>query len=277
MPELAEVEFGRKEAAAVATGRRIDEVWCDEDEIVFVGARVVDVRRCLLGRRVDSTGRHGKYIWFELDRRPWPLFHFGMTGAFRVRGRDPLHIEASPKHPDRTWPPRFAKIHLTFDDGGELVMTNARRLGRIRLVEDPMHEPPLSKLGFDPYLQMPSVDEFAGRVQGRRVTLKGLLLNQAFAAGVGNWLADEVLYQAGLDPRRRGVDLSADEVARMHAKLRDIVAHAVAVDADKARFPKTWLFHQRWGKKPGAEIGGRAIEHMTVAGRTTAWVPESQR
>lgn len=278
MPELAEVEFGRTVAASVALGRKIREVWCDDDDIVFAGVKPSRVQSYLQGRTVVGTGRHGKYIWFELDQRPWPLFHFGMTGAFRIMGRDPLEIEASPspKTPDRSWPPRFAKICLTFEDGGQLVMTNARRLGRIRLLEDPLTEAPLNKLGFDPYLSMPSAAEFTQAVLRRKVTIKGLLLNQSFASGVGNWIADEVLYQSGIDPRRRACDLSPPEIQNLQISLVNIVHTAVKVDADKTRFPKSWLFHERWGKKADASIDGQPIEHMTVAGRTTAWVPTRQ-
>jgi formamidopyrimidine-DNA glycosylase len=107
--------------------------------------------------------------------------------------------------------------------------------------------------------------------------VKGLLLDQAFTAGVGNWIADEVLYQAGIDPRRPAGDLDADEVKRLRAKLRHVVRKAVDVDAEKDRFPRTWLFHRRWGKEEGAVTArGERIEHITVAGRTTAWVPTHQ-
>lgn len=277
MPELAEVEFGRKEAERVALGRRIARVEAAEDEIVFCGVPADEVQARLQGRTVVATRRHGKYIWFELDRRPWPLFHFGMTGAFRVQGRDPLELASSPEEPDRSWPPRFTKIHLVFEDGGELVMTNARRLGRIRLLEDPPREPPISKLGFDPYLAMPRPVDFVERLTRRRVAVKALLLDQGFAAGVGNWLADEILFQARIDPRRRASDLSAEEARRVHAKMKAIVKKAVEVDADKARFPRSWLFHHRWGKQADARVGGHAIEHIEIGGRTTAWVPALQR
>lgn len=277
MPELAEVEFGRKEAARIAQGKKITEVWAAEDEIVFAGVPAKEVQSSLRGRTVVDTHRHGKYIWFELDRRPWPLFHFGMTGAFRVQGKDPLPLASSPDEPDRSWPPRFTKIHLVFEDGAELVMTNARRLGRIRFFEDPRAEPPVSKLGFDPYLEMPSPADFVKALLRRKVAVKALLLNQAFAAGVGNWLADEILYQAGIDPRRRAADLTEAEARRVHAKMKAIVAKAVEVDADKARFPKTWLFHHRWGKQADARVRGHVIEHLEIGGRTTAWVPDLQR
>jgi formamidopyrimidine-DNA glycosylase len=201
-----------------------------------------------------------------------------MTGAFRTPASNAVTLASSPTGPrDDGWPPRFAKIRLRFDDGGDLVMTNKRRLGRIRLRDDPEGEPPISRLGFDPLLDLPPPREFAQRLGTRRVSVKGLLLDQSFAAGVGNWIADEVLYQARIDPRRRAGDLTADEAERVRKKLRSVVRAAVAANAEKDRFPRTWLFHHRWGRREDARTSrGEAVEFLEVAGRTTAWVPAVQ-
>lgn len=275
MPELAEVEVGRKIAEAAVGGCRLLRVECAEDAIVFDGVAPKRVQTALEGARVEAVHRYGKHLWFELDRSPHPLFHFGMTGAFRIPGTRALDLESGIRD-DGEWPPRFTKIRIVAEGGAELAMTNARRLGRIRLREDPLREPPLSELGFDPYWGMPRLRDFAARLGRRKIPLKALLLDQGFAAGVGNWLADEILFQARLDPRRSALSLEPDEVRRLHAKLKSIVKTAVAVDAEKDRFPKTWLFHKRWGKKAGT-IRGHRIEHLTLAGRTTAWVPALQR
>lgn len=279
MPELPEVEHGRRLAESVAQGRVIARVRCVRDPIVFDGVSAARMRRALTGKRVDAVCRRGKQLWFRLDRPPHPLFHFGMTGAFVTPEASPLRLASSPSHrPDEGWPPRFAKIRLFFDDGGELVMTNKRRLGRIRLRERPEEEPPISRLGFDPLLDLPGPREFSRRIGRRTGNLKGLLLDQSFAAGVGNWIADEVLFQAGIDPRRDAGSLSVEETERLRKKLRLVVRRAVEVDADKGRFPRGWLFHRRWGRDPDARTAaGQRIEFLEVAGRTTAWVPGVQR
>ncbi|MEZ5066104.1 MAG: DNA-formamidopyrimidine glycosylase family protein [bacterium] len=278
MPELPEVEAGRRLAERVAAGRTIRRVWCDEDPIVFDGVTPAHVRKALTGRRVHGVHRRGKHLWMTLDRAPHPLFHFGMTGAFRSPDTEPLVLASSGSRRDAGWPPRFAKIRLELDDGGELVMVNKRRLGRIRLRENPPAEPPISELGFDPIVDPPSPAEFARLLARRTGTLKGVLLDQGFAAGVGNWIADEVLYQAKLDPRRSVADLSAVEIRRLRTVLLRVVEKAVSVDADKKRFPRTWLFHSRWGREALARTAkGEDIEFLTIAGRTTAWVPSVQR
>ena len=105
-----------------------------------------------------------------------------------------------------------------------------------------------------------------------------MLLDQSFAAGVGNWIADEVLYQARLDPRRAANSLTPKEEKALHGALSRVIQRAVSVDADKTRFPRGWLFHVRWGKNVGAQTrAGEDIVFETIAGRTTAWVPSRQR
>ena len=279
MPELPEVDAARLAARRVAVGRRIVAVRCAPDPIVFQGVPPARFRRALVGRLVRNVRRHGKHLWFELDRRPWPCFHFGMTGGFRTPGRRAVRLVSSGrKGPGRAWPPRFAKLSLEFDDGGELVIVDARRLGRIRLREDPPSEPPISRLGFDAFLGLPSPARFGAELRRRGSPVKAILLDQTFAAGVGNWIADEVLYQARIDPRRRGHSLSAAEAGRLRRALRSVLATAVAVRADSDRFPRTWLFHHRWGRNLDAVTArGERIRHQTIGGRTTAWVPDVQR
>ncbi len=277
MPELPEVERARRLAARVGVGKRIVRVWCAKDPIVVDGTTPAKMKRTLLDRAITGAGRRGKYFWLELDRRPWPLFHLGMTGDLRSRDEAPTQLESSPRTPETGWPPRFAKLRLEFDDGAELAFTNKRRLGRLRLREDPLTTLPISRLGFDPLTDLPDPRRFADLLSDRSGVLKSVLLDQGFAAGVGNWIADEVLFQARLDPRRRANTLTQSETGKLRSALKRVVTRAVAVDADKTRFPRSWLFHQRWGKPRDARIGGEPIEFLTLGGRTTAWVPTRQR
>ena len=277
MPELPEVEHGRSLADTVARGRTITNVRCAKDEIVFQGKGVAAIRRALQNKEVIAVCRRGKQLWFELDRPPHPLFHFGMSGAFHTPSTSTLQLKSGPTVHDTQWPPRFLKMHLFFDDGGELVMTDARRLGRISIRDDPENELPIARLGFDPSLDLPGPQVFCEMLRGRAARIKALLLDQSFAAGVGNWIADEVLFQARIDPRRHANTLSEAEAKLLRRRLKSVVETAVKVNADSSRYPRTWLFHRRWGRRRGAKTTqGEPIEHITVGGRTTAWVPNVQ-
>jgi len=279
MPELPEVETARRATLAVARGRRIIRVEVVPDPLVYEGASPTRWKRALLGRRVLRVHRHGKHLWLELDRRPWPVIHFGMTGGIHTPLTGTVRLMSHGKQAPRTgWPPRFSKLILGFDGGGELAVADARRLGRLRLRENPPEEPPVSLLGFDAWRGLPSFVHFRDLVRTRSAPVKAVLLDQSFAAGVGNWIADEVLYQARIDPRRRAGTLTDDEIRRLRNRLRSVVAVSVRASNDSDRYPRTWLFHDRWGRNPKAYTArGEKIRHDTISGRTTAWVPAVQR
>jgi formamidopyrimidine-DNA glycosylase len=264
LPELPEVEAARKTALRRLKGRRIVAARCPPDSIVLQGVSPKRIENALRGATVVDAGRFGKHLWFELDRKPWPVFHFGMTGGF--------HYLSS-----KAETPRFLRLELTLDDGRRFAFTDPRRFGRLRLAHDPRNEPPLSGLGHDPLFGLPRAADLAALLASRKAPIKALLLDQKAFAGVGNWIADEVLYQAAIRPQRRAADLSRPEVARLRSTLLRIIRRAVAVDADSDRFPPGWLFHRRWGRVSGSTTSsGEPIVHDTVGGRTTAWVPSRQ-
>jgi formamidopyrimidine-DNA glycosylase len=170
------------------------------------------------------------------------------------------------------------KLRLVTDRAVKVAFRDPRRFGRIRLQQDPPKEPPIARLGFDPLLEPPTARELRLALSRRKAPLKAVLLDQAVFAGVGNWVADEILYQARLSPLRPASSLSAAEASRLRGALLRVVRAAVAAEADADRFPRTWLFHHRWGRRAGTStVRDEPIEHVTVGGRTTAWAPSRQR
>jgi formamidopyrimidine-DNA glycosylase len=264
VPELPEVETVRRLAERTLRGRRIAAVAVADDRLVCDRVAPRAVASALRGATVNAARRKGKHFWLELDRRPWPVFHLGMSGWFHAyRGGER---------------PRFWKIEIVAEDGGRFAMSDPRRLGRIRLRHEPLAEPPLANLGLDALEELPPAAELGRLLRRRSAPVKAALLDQTLLAGVGNWIADEVLYQAAIDPRRPASRLSPPELARLRRALASVVGHAVRVGAEDARFPRTWLFHHRWGKKKDARTArGERIVHLTVGGRTTAFVPARQR
>lgn len=265
MPELPEVETSRREVEQAALGRTIKHVCVMRDSIVFEDVPASEFDRCLVGRTITGSDRWGKHFWLELDQRPWLVFHFGMTGWVHVyRGEEQR--------------PKFMKIELELEDGTRLAYRDPRRLGRVRLRHDPRMEKPISELGFDPVHHLPPMSFFRDELSRRKSPIKAVLLDQSFSAGVGNWIADEVLYQSRINPRRRACTLSKVEVGRLREKLNFIINMAIMVGSDDSRFPRTWLFHYRWGKVKSAVDGyGNPIQFETVGGRTTAWVRSIQK
>ncbi|KAH9563242.1 hypothetical protein CY35_05G115300 [Sphagnum magellanicum] len=198
---------------------------------------------------------------------------FGITflsGMFHVT------LSSSKAKDDEEFPTKYFKVHLELDSGVEMAFTDKRRFARVRLLPEPSKEPPISELGFDALTELPSEEDFQSGIKSKKGSIKGLLLDQSFLAGIGNWVADEVLYQAKIHPEQPATILSTDDCKHLRAAIHEVVEKAVEVDADSERFPENWIFHQRWHRKPG-KLDGNQIETIAVNGRTSAYVPALQK
>ena len=275
MPELAEVEYGAALARKTLIGATIEDADVFEDTKVLVNVTHQKLKRVLKGAQLTEIRRIGKYIEWTLLNGVQIVIHFGMTGSFRVHGEDVVKLQSHGKEKDAQWPPRFIKFRLKTDAGNELAFVNSRRFGKVWLVED-NEDNPLNRLGYDAHDGLPPAKQLFDELQGKKANLKAKLLDQAWIAGLGNWLVDDILFAAGISPHRRVGELTLDEVKALRKATKSIVEKAVQVEADSTRFPKEWLFHQRWEAKKGGELGdGLLVE--TVAGRTTVWSPSQQR
>lgn len=280
MPELAEVETVCRLMRRVLVGKRVKAIEVVSDAIVFQASRK-NIEDALVGRTVRAIGRRGKTFWLELaGPGPTVYGHLGMSGWIREVGTEGIRLQGHGDAPfdDEAGRPRFLKLRIDVPGGRSIAFTDARRLGRIWLGPAPEDEPRIQRLGRDAHDDLPSPAELAEAFARRKIPIKALLLAQTLLAGLGNWLVDEVLYQARISPKRLASSLDAREIAALRRKIASVVKTAVDVGADHARFPKSWLFEHRWGGDRGAQqIGGHRIVREEVGGRTTAWVPALQK
>lgn len=280
MPELPEVETVRKTLARVLKGKRIVTAEVLPDSIMMFGVEPTVIQAALEGRTVTDVGRHGKYWWLEFEDKPWVYGHLGMSGWVRELGADSIRLREHGKMPfdDESGRPRFLKVLLEAEDGGRVAFTDGRRLGRLWLSSNAKTDKKMGKLGRDVYDDLPNDQELFAILQKRKAPIKALLLDQKLFAGIGNWIADEVLFWGKIAPKRLGSSLTLKEVKELRKAIVEVVGKAVEVGADKEQFPKNWLFHHRWEGSRGAEfIEGKPIIRETVGGRTTAWVPKVQK
>ncbi|KAJ3984055.1 AtMMH-1 [Lentinula detonsa] len=299
MPELPEVERAVKHIRRIGLNKVIERVETTEDNIVYSETTHEDFANEITGRMITGVKRYGKSFFLELEGKgKLPVLHFGMTGMLQVKGEKAMYYKETPRSAPSDWPPRFMKVHAnqtesfilhlrdrSTQETAEIAFMDARRLGRIRLRDSPATEAPISELGFDPILCMPSLEVFEALVKKRACPMKALLLDQSFSAGVGNWVADEILYHARVHPKQRCNTLTTTQIGDLHRCTKFVCETAVSVDADDTKFPEDWLFKHRWGKgkKTKAEplklpSGQPAtIQWVTVGGRTSAYVAELQQ
>lgn len=262
-------------------GKPITQVEIVRDALVFTGLPPQTLEKALLGRTVREVGRRGKFFWLTLSGKGATVFgHLGMSGWVREVTTEGTRLRGHGQAPfdDAHGRPRFLKLGLHTRDGSGVAFTDPRRLGRIWLGSSPDAEPRIERLGRDALDDLPSKADLLALFARRRIPIKAVLLDQSVLAGIGNWIADEVLYQARIAPKRSAATLTPQEVGALRRTIRSVLSKAVEVGADHQRFPRSWLFEHRWGGTRGVDqIAGQAILREQVGGRTTAWVPSRQK
>mmetsp|Transcript_38747 Transcript_38747/g.51054 ORF Transcript_38747/g.51054 Transcript_38747/m.51054 type:complete len:422 (+) Transcript_38747:53-1318(+) len=290
MPELPEVESARSMLERCCKGIKIRKAVLKEqgggprtgkfdDIIVDDDVPMQTLKKALEGRTFVEICRKGKQLYFIHDKPPHSLWHFGMTGFFYVEGDvPPAYKRFSPDL--ATWPPRFCKVELQFENGVKLAFCDPRRLGRIKLRDDPLVQDPLSLLAPDPVLSPLPFETFLEKMRKITAPVKAVLLDQnRIVCGVGNWIADEVCFQAKIHPSAPCNTLSDCQLKLLLECIGNVCRSAVEVDAQSDKFPSGWLFHYRWNKGAGPTKmpDGKRIHFETVGGRTTAIVEGVQR
>jgi formamidopyrimidine-DNA glycosylase len=258
VPELPDVERFRRAFARRAAGRTVAAVWADPT--ILRNTTVEELGRALVGRRFEEPERRGKWLVAWTDGAAL-LLHFGMTGDVVWSGDEPE------RH-------RHDRLAMTFVDGGELRYRNMRKLGGVWLAHGPGEVGAiLGRVGPDA-LEISRV-AFLGRLARRRGGVKAALMDQSFVAGVGNILADEILWQVRLHPKTPIQALRPREREALSERMQAVLHEAVDRYDDIADEP-SWLWHVRG--LPGAACPrcGTPLERTTAAGRTTYFCPRCQ-
>lgn len=260
MPELIEIEHYRQ-LARQAVGRRIGGVFAPDPWYLKGGLTAQEMEDALVDRTIDADRRIGKLLILDLDDGHSLGLRFGMTGRLLVDGLANIDgLEYSTGRDEPAWD-RFG---LRLDGGGELRMRDPRRLGGVTL------DPDLSRLGPDATTVTPRQLD---RVLGTSVApLKVRLMDQARMAGLGNLLADEIMWRAALDPARPAGSLSAAERRRLHRVIRRTLA-------DLGNRGGSHTGDLQVARVVGASCprDGAPMERRTVGGRTTYSCPKHQR
>ena len=264
MPELAEVEWFRKQWNP-GRGNIVVDVRVHRGKYVFRGTDSDALCQNLVGEKMLSSARRGKQMLFEFSADNWVGIHLGMTGKTHVEPRD-----FRPGKHD----------HLVLrQQKRALVFTDPRQLGHVRFHHGPQEPawwqrdaPEINSREFD--------QKFLGGFldRHRRAPIKGVLLMQNGFPGIGNWMADEILWRAKVLPSKRSGKLTTRERAAILRAAKFVVRRSLeTLGRDFSDPPRGWLIHQKWKRSGICPKHCIPLRHTTIGGRTTAWCPRCQR
>ncbi|MGE3621467.1 MAG: Fpg/Nei family DNA glycosylase [Acidimicrobiia bacterium] len=259
MPELIEVEAYRGLAERIV-GRTVARAEALDGWYLRGDRDPRDVGRALRGRVVQAARRTGKVLFLDTDG-PTVALRFGMTGRLVLDGAGPIdRLEYASGRDDPAW----IRFRLRFVEGGALWISDPRRLGSVELDADE------DVLG--PDAASVSRADLGRILAGSRTALKARLLDQGRIAGIGNLLADEALWRAGIDPARPAGSLSGPELGRLHRHLAATIGQLTERGGSH-----TGDLHV--ARVPGATCprDGAVLLRRTIGGRTTYSCPRHQR
>ncbi|NMB87320.1 MAG: bifunctional DNA-formamidopyrimidine glycosylase/DNA-(apurinic or apyrimidinic site) lyase [Chloroflexi bacterium] len=276
MPELPEVETiaralrqGGRGAPAIAgaqiTAARL--LWprtlAEPDGAGFLGR--------VAGQRIEAVGRRGKFVRLQLTR-DWLLIHLRMTGDLRVEAQCDPDGSPLPLAP-------HDRLVLDFAGGYRLAFNDARKFGRVWLVDDP--ETILGGLGPEPLDEALTPAVFYANLHARRRQLKPLLLDQSFLAGMGNIYTDEALHVARLHPLQPSERLNPAQAGVLLDSIRTVLLEGIrhnGASIDWAyrggNFQNTFRVYQRTGE--ACPVCGATIQRTVIGQRGTHFCPVCQ-
>ena len=262
MPELAEVAFYSKKWAP-GLGDKVVEVICRERARIYRTADPAAIRRGLKGKTLTGIETKGKQMRFLFEEASLGL-HLGMTGKLLVKKGD----HEPGKHDHLVI--RQTKRSLVFRD--------ARMFGALKFEAGAEPQwwttlpPEVVSRGFT----LKAVTDYLRRRKGS--PLKAVLLQQERFPGVGNWMADEILWRCRLHPARKAGTLDAEETETLYRETKKLCRDALRIIGTKyGRPPASWLFRHRWRRGGKCPRDGSVLRREEIGGRTTAWCLKCQR
>ena len=279
MPELPEVEAVARALRPLVQGKRIRCVHVFHP-IVTRPQPQAQFRRMVGKRRIQDVGRHGKYLFLELDRGLIEM-HFRFDGQLiwfssarellkRANAGDRgVHVDVALE---------FSKGVLGFADG--------RHFGRVHAWESREECKPLRQLGVDAGSGKFTARFLEGKLRASKRELKEFLMDQSKIAGIGNIYSSEALWQAKLNPLRRADSLNEGEARRLHKAIVSVLRRALECCLNPAPDfvdPRWWFqglekilrAYQREGE--ACKRCGQPIRRVEQGGRSTYYCPKCQR
>jgi len=252
MPELPEVEMYRRYAEETALHQKISEIEIHHSKVL--DGEEHDFREQLLGARFTGTGRWGKNLFLQTQNNNIVFMHFGMTGNL-----DYYHVSVET--------PKYARVVFHFENEFKLAYISKRMFGRLGVVPSIAQYVATKSLGKD--AMDISVDQFSEALAGKNKNIKAALLDQSVTAGVGNWIADEILFQARIYPTSSTRNLNSDQLRVIYDKMNEIIQTSIEVEAVRDELPPHYI--TRYGRKTAIDCPRckKVIDKTEVGGRGT--------
>lgn len=271
MPELAEVEFYRQRWT-IGHGAKVLLIHTHPHSRIFRGEQPESIAHALSGTLFRDSEAVAKQMLFRFSGGHWLGLHLGMTGELKTA---PADYQAG-KHDH----------FMIRQKQQSLVFADPRMFGRLQYHQGenaPSWWTSIAPAVLSERFTLASLTAFLTR--RARTPIKAVLLMQEQFPGIGNWMADEILWRSAIHPRRQAGFLTLQEIQTLRREcrqvcrlaLRHIAGHGGKLPPDlNVNIPDTWLFNHRWRDGGICPRSGVPLIREEIGGRTTCWSPGLQ-
>jgi len=290
MPELPEVETIRKDLEKKIIGKKI------------VGIKIVQKKsiknssskfiKALRNNYVKNIARKGKLLILELNNNNYLLIHhLRMTGQLVYVKSSDIHSIKYSAFNQLIKSPFIINSHtrviLLFENKSKLYFNDIRRFGYLQIASEKEKDKTMEKMGVDALSESFNLEVLKKSFKNKNRTLKSLLLDQKIIAGIGNIYADEICFDAKLDPKRKANELDDNELKRLYNSIKSVLKLAINhrgttfsdytdTSGKKGNFAKLLKVYGR-EKENCKNCGRKSIQKIKLAGRTTRFCENCQR
>ena len=292
MPELPEVETIVRQLNKTIEGEVITDLWTDSPNNLKGNFTVEKVRSLTRNRKILKVERRGKNILIFLDQDLILWIHLKLTGHLLIGFYDFEDNHWQPRAKGALLDPQNRFLHWVFSlkSGKELVLSDMRKFAKIVLLttEDLKQEKDLNDLGIDPLsleFNQKKLEEILSSARGE---IKKVLMDQKTISGIGNIYANEVLWEAKINPFKKAKELKKEEIKRLLQAIRKILALAIKyqgtsaedetyrnLEGEKGAYAKFLKVYQKEGG-PCSRCG-TLIKRVKNQGRSTFYCPQCQK
>ena len=282
MPELPEVETIVRELDQVLSGKKITAV------SVLRAKSFIGDEKELVGKTIESVERRSKMTVVGFSHYPKKLvIHLKMTGQL-------IYLSGTQRvvggHPTPDWvnelPSKSTRVVVELDNGARLFFNDLRVFGWLKLMKKEAWEKLTAKLPPDVTDKEFSLDFFRSVLAKSGRPIKLVLMDQAKFGGVGNIYANDALYLARINPKRKAKELTGKEGEGLYEAVKKVISLGIkygGASVDKyvdaagwgGKYQEHFLVYGRNGQK--CKRDGKVIKKIKLGGRGTYFCPGCQQ
>jgi formamidopyrimidine-DNA glycosylase len=281
MPELPEVETIRLGLTKYLVGHKIVDVQIKIPKMFFGN------KNDIIGAKITGLKRIGKALTIELDNDFVLAVHLKMTGQLIYQDQKTINNKLSKKVGGPTLPSGYSHIIFTLDNNAFLFYNDLRQFGWIKVVkkDELMQIPFFKEMGPEPFKDL-TLEKFEKIISKSNLTIKVLLMDQKKIGGIGNIYANDALFDAGIDPRRKAKGLKNEEIEKLYGSILKVLQKSldyggssdenfVNALGQEGNYQKHALVYGKAGERCMSCKG--IIQKIQLGGRGTYFCPKCQK